>query len=245
MSLEVKTFDVAPNEEQTLLNIMYSFGWTLKSSQRVFNRNTRPTGAVSFEGVTFIHSETETDEFTNLTFERETNIPHYRKIVELEDEFWELLPYMSEKRPLPPPPKMSFQQWVGVNNPKVLTFREKFIPLTISLTAFTIANYLIINEQWRSMGFTDLNSDDIQLNLFIAFGIAIPLALIVNSILSSIRNAAALKNPKSKGYAIAHSQYSSYEENYAVQANAPAMYDHAQLRVREIVAESKYLLDEK
>lgn len=245
MSLEVKTFDIAPCEEQTLLNIMYSFGWTLKSSQRIFNRSTRPTSAFTFEGTTFIHSETETDEFTSLTFERETNIPHYRKIVKLEDEFWELLPYMSEKKPLPPPPKMSFQQWLQANKPRVLSLQERIIPLLIFLIIFTTIFFVSLNEAFLSAGFTDYDAEEKHVTCMIAFGIAIPLSLIINAILSKVRNAAALKNPRSKGYAIAHRQYVSYEENHAAREKAPAMYDHAQLRVREIVAQSKYLLDEK
>lgn len=227
MSLEAKTYDVLPEEEQTLLNIMYSFGWTLKSRQRVSNTSSRPTAAFTYSGVTLIHSETETDEYTTLTFERETNISNYRRIVSLENEFWELLPHMTAKRPLEPPPMLHFQEWMRTNKPKVVSFGQKFMSAVISGVIYLC---ILLKLLYGAVS--------------LALPMSIPLALLTAAIYGKIRNAAALRNPNSEGYQKARNLYSEYEANYKEQLAAPEMYDYAQDRVPRIIAESKRLLDE-
>lgn len=237
MSLEVKTYDVAPHEEQTLLNIMYAFGWTLKSNQRIFNRTSRPTSAFTYGDFTYINSETETNEFSTLTFERDTNIPHYREISELEAEFWDLAPHMTSKRPLPPPPKLSFAQWAANNKPKVIPMNKRVRSFFLLMGIFFATNMML---------FFILLQDEFE-GAFImpCLLLGAVFALIANAKLTKARSAKELKNPNSDGYAIAYSQYKRYEDNYAIQEHAPAWYDRAQVRVPKIIAQSKYLLDDK
>lgn len=247
MSLEIKTHDVLPEEEQTLLNIMYTFGWTLKSRQRVSNRTTTPTGAFTYSGVTLIHSETETDEYTTLTFERETNISGYRRIVALEEEFWELLPHMTAKRPLEPPSKFSFEEWIKINKPRIISTGQRIKTMLLCFPfCFAAVLLLILSlirgeyDQWIR------NSDDMTIIFGMwPFGGAIPLSLLFSAIYTKIRSAAMLRNPNSKGYQKARNLYANYEYDYNQQLEAPKMYDFAQERVPRIIAESKRLLDEQ
>ena len=85
MAKEVKSIDVSNSQEETYINIYQSFGWELKSSQRVFNRDSR----LKSEGDS-LYTETTTTDFTKLVFEREKKIPNYGELVDLEEEFWEL-----------------------------------------------------------------------------------------------------------------------------------------------------------
>ncbi len=82
MSVEIKTLNVANSQEDSTIQQYLDFGWTLKSSQRIYNKDSH----LESRGEE-TYSVTETTDFTKLVFERETNIPNYRILSKLEREY--------------------------------------------------------------------------------------------------------------------------------------------------------------
>ena len=66
MVLEYQKLEVASEEMDKWVEWMSRFGWNLKSSQRVFNRSSRPTGALTYENLTFIHRKQISELIPNL-----------------------------------------------------------------------------------------------------------------------------------------------------------------------------------
>ena len=252
MSLEVKSMDVSPDEEESLLAIMYTFGWRLREGQRISNRTTTPRGAVTYQGVTFIHSETEVDEYSSLIFERDTRLIGYDRLTELEAEFWDLSEYATERRPLEPPPKLDFQEWAKQNKPRTVSIGKRilitilfcpFFNLIIALLFWFLVGGSISADPWNSL----LQYPEEFLSILIAgytFFFSVPLSILASSIFSAITNKKALKDPSSKGYQKIQDEYAEYECAYLRQLNAPKWYDHAVKRLPEIVAEAKDILDQ-
>ena len=252
MALEVKSVDVSPDEEQSMLAIMYTFGWRLKEGQRISNRTTTPTGAFTYQGVTLIHSETEVDEYTSLIFERDTRLIGYNRLTELEAEFWDLSECVTERRPLEPPPKLDFQEWTKQNKPRTVSIGKRilitilfcpFFSIIVTLLFWFLVGGAISTDPWNSL----LQYPEEFLSILISgytFVFSIPLSILASSILAAILNKKALKNPSSKGYQKIQDEYAEYECAYLRQLNAPKWYDHAVKRLPEIVAEAKVILDQ-
>ena len=94
MAMEIKTLDVRNSEEQETIEFWSQFGWTLKSSQRVYNKDSHLENR---GGDTY--SVTETVDFTKLVFERDKNGPHYARIVELEEAYFYYNDRLPNKKP--------------------------------------------------------------------------------------------------------------------------------------------------
>jgi len=56
MKQEIKTIEVDPASQEKMIKKMQTFGWRLKSNQHIFNQDTSPTGAVSYNSYTYIHT---------------------------------------------------------------------------------------------------------------------------------------------------------------------------------------------
>lgn len=91
--MEYKTRDVNNEDEASTIEFWSRFGWTLKSSQRVYNKDTHLES--SGNG---LRSVTETTDFTRLVFERDKGMPNYSQIAELENRYLTLL----SQRPIEP-----------------------------------------------------------------------------------------------------------------------------------------------
>ncbi len=85
MAMEIKTLEVANSDEVSTINFWQQFGWTLKSSQRVFNKNSH----LEQRG-NDTYSVTETVDFTKLVFERDKNGPNYAQIAALENRYFQI-----------------------------------------------------------------------------------------------------------------------------------------------------------
>lgn len=133
MTLEYKSVEIANEKEENCIGIHQCFGWELKSSQRIFSQNTRPTGSTTYNGETRIHVTTETVDFTKLLFQRDIEMPHYHEIISLEQSFWETLSSVPNERPIVPT-MMSFEAWTRSDKPRLLSTR-KFV-LVYGLCAF-------------------------------------------------------------------------------------------------------------
>ena len=122
MAKEIKSIDVSNSQEETYINIYQSFGWELKSSQRVFNRDSR----LKSEGDS-LYTETTTTDFTKLVFEREKKIQNYDKLTALETEFWRL----SKVEGPSEDPSVGLRLWTILEEPELRTKGEKILRTVI------------------------------------------------------------------------------------------------------------------
>lgn len=80
--LEKKSVTCKPYEENDTIHKFEKFGWTLESSQEVYNKDSHIEGR--FDGN---YSVTETTNYVKLLFSRDKDMPYYDKITELETKF--------------------------------------------------------------------------------------------------------------------------------------------------------------
>lgn len=80
--IESKSLTVPPSLENSTIDLWQNFGWELKSTQEIFNRNTVDLGD---------STETTTTNYIKLAFQRDTSIPNYARIKELEAEYHAIL----------------------------------------------------------------------------------------------------------------------------------------------------------
>ena len=82
MAMEYKTLNIKNSEEDSSIQNWSRFGWVLKSSQRVYNKDSH----IETKGDQ-TYSVTETVDFTKLVFERDKSMPNYDRIAKLEREY--------------------------------------------------------------------------------------------------------------------------------------------------------------
>lgn len=87
MAMEIKTLEIKNSEEQETIEFWAQFGWQLKSSQRIYNKDSH----LEQRGNS-TYSVTETIDFTTLVFERDKNGPNYSTIARLEREYFSIDP---------------------------------------------------------------------------------------------------------------------------------------------------------
>lgn len=114
MALEVKNLNVDSDEEDAYIERYTSFGWNLKSCQRVYSKDSHLENYGAGSMVV-----TETVDYTKLIFERDTSMPHYAKLVSLENEYDEqadLLPDYSYDYSS----KISLADWAHKERPQLI-----------------------------------------------------------------------------------------------------------------------------
>lgn len=82
MAQENKSISVLPAQEQAQIDLWADFGWDLKSSQEIFNRDSHLEGRSSGT-----YSVTTTTNYVKLVFTRDTNMKNYNEIAAIEREF--------------------------------------------------------------------------------------------------------------------------------------------------------------
>lgn len=133
--MEIKLLEVQNSEEQGTIEFWAQFGWGLKSSQRVYNKDSH----LETRGDT-IYSVTETKDFTKLVLERDKDAPNYTKIVSLEKEYFELHPSMPEEEPKKNAKHYSsIEEFASGETPDVRTFKQKAPTLFAGLFGFILA----------------------------------------------------------------------------------------------------------
>ncbi len=91
MAFEYKSFDVANEDEENIVEFWTQFGWELKSSQRVYNQDTHLVYSYQLNERETIHrSVTDVTDFTKLVFQRDKNMTNYYEICEIEEEYLEV-----------------------------------------------------------------------------------------------------------------------------------------------------------
>lgn len=91
MAMEIKTVNCNNEDEESTIRLYQDFGWTFKSSQRVFNKSSHLESRS--DGT---YSVTETTDFTKLVFERDTAMPHYAELKKLEEQYHQVLQSLPE-----------------------------------------------------------------------------------------------------------------------------------------------------
>ena len=76
---------VSPYDEEATINLMSRFAWKLTHTQEI---NTSDSHLETRNGD--LYSVTEKQNYVKLTFERDTNMPNYKRIAELEKEYTSL-----------------------------------------------------------------------------------------------------------------------------------------------------------
>lgn len=84
--IETSSKKVAPENEENVISLMSNFGWILKSSQEI---NTTDSHLENRNGD--IYNVTTKENYVKLVFTRDTNIPNYSRLKELETKFYNML----------------------------------------------------------------------------------------------------------------------------------------------------------
>ena len=241
MALEIKSIDVENEAEDFYINLFQNFGWRLKSSQRVFNQTARPVWAISYENLTYVHSETETVDFTKLVFERDKKMPNYRELIDLEAEFWELSDNLSLGRPYMPPNVNTMEDWGKHFEPDLRSKKEKVkihVKHVLLLAIVALLPVLLLNAL-NNIPYNDSYEGIITAISF--WSIFAPIAVVLMWRIKVVRSKKhALKvacKPKSSSYRTA------LEGLYEVATSQIKLYDESQTRMNNILVEAADLLD--
>ena len=116
MAIEVKSVDVKNEYESESIRLHQDFGWTFKSSQRVFNQNTRLENRN--DGT---HAVTETVDFTKLVFERDTNMKNYEKLKQLDEWYSSTVEYLASRGEAKYPSTIPMEEWAKQEKPDCST----------------------------------------------------------------------------------------------------------------------------
>lgn len=236
MSLEIKSVDVENEEEEKVITVFQSFGWKLKSSQRVFNQSSTPRGAISYENLTYIHSETQTIDFTKLVFERDTKMPNYGEIVELEEEFWELSSECPNDRPIEPE-LLDFKEWINKTKPSAFPKSKKIM---LSILFYCALPILVSIISGLFGGIT------VGFFIFFIVLLLIPINVMFSYFLIYLCNSKILKQDlnsiDSTYYKELQSQYSEYADNIKALQEAAISYDDRINKMRHLIWKSENLL---
>lgn len=76
--IESKSITCKPSEENFTIDKFQRFGWTLESSQEIYNKDSHIEGN---------YSVTETTNYVKLVFKRDKDMPYYNEIVALENQY--------------------------------------------------------------------------------------------------------------------------------------------------------------
>ncbi len=237
MAKEIKSIDVSNSQEEAYIQIYQSFGWELKSSQRVFNRDSRLTS----EGDS-LYTETTTTDFTKLVFEREKKIPNYGELVELESEFWEL---SDVEKPEMAKPVGTVKEWGKRTSPKLRTEKEVSMKKTIlNIATFGITFAIIIIFAFIATPYqtTDIPTYDALVAkggttafVYLVVITAIRLIFLNEKVLEFISLSMALNSPDSK-------YGKRLKTIYETAIEEAECYERCRARMRELLSEAENLL---
>jgi len=88
---DLKSFTVAPEDEEKTVQLWMSFGWDLKSTQEVKTQDVQKFTGQDSDG-TEHYQTTRGEHYIKLTFERDPERPNYKELVELEKQYNAPLP---------------------------------------------------------------------------------------------------------------------------------------------------------
>ncbi len=97
--VESKSMKVGVENEQSTIELMEKFGWSLKSSQEI---NSKESHEEVRNGE--LYSVTTSENYVKLVFSRNTEMANYKQIVDLEKKYFSIL----AQRPAPVEPGVAF-----------------------------------------------------------------------------------------------------------------------------------------
>lgn len=87
MAKDIRTMTVPPEYETDAIQLWMSFGYELLNNQEVLSKDTKLEQGI-LDAFTDTYTQvTETIHYVKLTFQRQTNIPNYSELRQLEQEF--------------------------------------------------------------------------------------------------------------------------------------------------------------
>ena len=236
MSIEIKTMDIANEAEELCINLYQSFGWKLKSSQRVFNQTSRPVGTISAGNVAYVHSETETVDFTKLVFERETTMENYGKLCQLEREYFNLVDALPDN-----PPAYSsdipIEEWAKQSRPHVAGVMGPLVTALFMAAAGIVA--ICIVSVMNGDTPIDALYDEIKATWHMLLGMG-ALCGVISYILSSkvVFNPIALRRAIRNKHS---NERTRLESQYKYMREAALEYERKFARMDEILEEARAL----
>lgn len=79
---ETKSIQVSPDSEQHTINIWQKFGWTLESSQEIFNQDSHLENRGGD-----LYNVTKTTNYVKLVFKRNKDMAYYNEVCKLENQY--------------------------------------------------------------------------------------------------------------------------------------------------------------
>lgn len=138
MAMETKILEVKNSEEASTIQYWARFGWNLKSSQRIYNKDSH----LERRGDDVV-SVTETVDFTKIILERDMSNPNYSKIVALEKEYFSLEKVAPATKSVGA--KLDKQAWAKRDKPD---YRSKFEKILFFLLLIGGIFLLVFFEQY-------------------------------------------------------------------------------------------------
>ncbi len=95
---DIKSIEVEPAEEETIIQLWMSFGWELKNNQRVKTQDVQKFKGQDrndYENYEIIRGV----DFIKLTFERDPERKNYAELKELEEQYYAPLPTLHTSEP--------------------------------------------------------------------------------------------------------------------------------------------------
>lgn len=224
MAMEIKTLEIKNSEEQSTIEFWTQFGWQLKSSQRVYNKDSH----LESRGDS-TYSVTETVDFTKLVFERDKNGPNYSKIVELEKEYFSKAATLSNK-PTVSVTYDSLEKWARATKQDVRNGVQKAL------------FYIMLIGGIALVALLEVFNSPITMALQVAGIVSIVLSFITKSAFKKSMLNKAINGKYPEGTAILNIGFENYKKLQKKQQEDALAYKHAEERLDEILRELDELI---
>lgn len=225
MAMEVKMLEVKNSEEQSTIEFWAQFGWQLKSSQRIYNKDSH----LEQRGDS-VYSVTETVDFTKLILERDKCNPNYSKITRLESEYLYKLQNLPSERPSAGKTYTEMESWASSTKPDV---RSKMQKVLFFLLLFGGIALLLLLEPFNST-FT-IALQVVGIVMMIA-------AFVTRSIFKKSMLKKALNGEYPAGVDELNSGFEAYKLKNADELKKVREYDDTISRMRKIIIELQDLI---
>lgn len=225
MAMEVKMLEVKNSEEESTIQFWSQFGWQLKSSQRIFNKDSH----LERRGDE-VYSVTETVDFTKLILERDKSNPNYAKIVELEREYISKLSALPDSKPSAGAAYDSMEEWARATKPDIRNGFQKALFFLMLIGGIALVAFL---EQFNS---------PVTIALQVAGIVMIVLSFITKSIFKKSMLNKALSGDYPEGVVALKVGFDAYEKRHASELASIREYESSVERLENILAELEKLI---
>ena len=225
MAKEIKTLEVKNSEEESTIRFWAQFGWELKSSQRVYNKDTH----METRGDD-VYQVTETVDFTKLVLERDKANPNYSRIVNLEDEYFEKRNSLPDSKPSVGTAYDSMEAWARATKPDLRTGGQKAIFFLLLIGGIALAVLF------------EMSLASYAIALQIVGIIMIILSFVTKSKFKKTKLSEALGGSSPEGLEALKAGYAAYERAHESELRAARDYDYTVSRLNDIIEELETLI---